>query len=175
MSCSTLENVLKGCGNNQGGVVSAYLFDMDDIATITESTSTWNVTALTLLGHSPALALEFKLNTASYTDDEKIDLGPNGSTYWEKSVNFIFNRREAAKSKSIKILGEGQRYVGIVIGDANGLFWLFKNLQLSAVTGGSGKVNADGSNYDVTLVGQGEFSALEVSSGIAASLLIATS
>lgn len=174
MSCTTLENILIGCSNNQGGVVSAYLFDMSDINIITESTTTWSVTVLTLLGHSPALALEFKKNTASYTDEEKIDL-TNGSTYWEKSVNFLFHRREAEKSKAIKVLGEGQRYLGIVIGDANGLFWLFKNLQVSAVVGGSGKVRGDGSNYDITLVGQDEFSALTVSSGIAAALLVATS
>jgi len=174
MACNTIETILKGCDNNQGGIYTAYVFDMDDINTITESTTNWSITALTLLGHSPALSFEFKRNTGSYTDEEKIDLAV-GSTFWAKTVNLQFHRRDAAKSKSIKILGEGQRYLGIVIGDANGLFWYFPNMQLSATTGGSGKVRADGSNYDIVLIGEDETSAKTISSVLAAALLVANS
>lgn len=172
--CNSLEEIIKSCLNNTGGIYTFYGFDMDDIDTITESEATWSITSLVLAGHSPAVSFTFKRNTSNYTDEETIDLIA-GSSFWTKTVNLIFHRRDAAKSKAIKILGEGQRYIGAVIGDANGEFWYFPYLQLSAVTGGSGTARADGSNYNVTLVGQDEFSAKTVSAAIAASLLVPNS
>jgi hypothetical protein len=57
----------------------------------------------------------------------------------------MFHRREASKSKAIKILGEGQRDLALVVGDANGKYWYFSNAQLTAVAEGSGQAKADGS------------------------------
>ena len=172
MSCTALETILKSCGNNNGGVYTAYGFDMDDITTVTENATTWNIDALVLA--VPALAFSFKRNTSNYTDEAAIDLIV-GSSFYNKTINLVFNRREAAKSKSIKILGEGQRYLAWVIGDANGKFWYFDYMQLSAVAGGSGTARADGSNYNITMVGQGDFLAKEVSAAIAASILVPVS
>lgn len=174
MACNTLETILKGCDNNVGGIYTAYIFDMDDIDTYTESTTSWTVTALTLLAHSPALSFYFKRNTSNYTEEAAIDL-INGSSFYKQMINLIFHRREADKSKSIKILGEGQRYLGVVIGDANGNFWYFPYMQLTASTEGSGTSKGDGSKYNITLVAENEFLAKEISSTIANSLLIATS
>lgn len=174
MACSTLEEILKGCENNIGGIYTAYVFDMDDIDSFTEDPATWTITDLTLLSHTPALSFEFKRNTSDYLDEAQIDL-VNGSTFYKKTVNLMFHRREAVKSRALKVLGEGQRYLGIVVGDANGLFWYFPYMQLSANTGGSGKAKADGSNYNVTLVGEDEFLAKVVPADIAAALLIANS
>ena len=173
-TCNSLIGILKGCDNNIGGIYTAYIFDMDDIDTITTNPSTWSLSALTLLAHSPALSFEFKRNTSDYTDEAQIDL-VNGSTFYKKTVNLMFHRRDADKSKSIKILGEGQRYLGVVIGDANGTYWYFPYMQLSANAGGSGKAKADGSNYNVTLTGEDEFSAYTLSEVIAQSLLVANS
>ena len=58
------------------------------------------------------------------------------------------------KSKSIKILGEGQRYLGALILDNNGLYWLVENLQLSATGDGSGTAKGDGSKYSLTLIAE---------------------
>lgn len=172
--CNSLTGIPKGCENNTGGIYTAYGFDMEDIDTITEDPATWTISALTLVGHSPALVFNFKRNTSNYTDEAAIDLVA-GSSFFTKTINLIFNRRDADKSKSVKILGEGQRYLSWVIGDANGKFWYFDYMQLSAVGGGSGTARADGSNYNVTLVGQGEFLAKEVSAAIAAALLVPNS
>lgn len=174
MACNTIEEIIKSCDNNTGGIYTAYIGDMDDIATVTEDPATWAITALTMDALSPALAFYFKRNTSNYTDEASIDLVA-GSSFFTKTINLIFHRRDAAKSKAIKILGEGQRYLYVVIGDANGTYWYFPYMQLSTVAGGSGTARADGSNYNVTLVGQDEFSAKTVSSVIAASILVATS
>ena len=174
MACTTLASILKGCDNNLGGIYTAYIFDMDDIATVTEDPATWTITALTLGIGASAESFEFKRNTSNYLDEKNTDL-INGSSFWTKTVNLVFHKRDAAKSKAVKILGEGQRYLGVVIGDANGLFWYFPYLQLITATGGSGTAKADGSNYNITLVGEDTYNAKTVSSVIAAALLIPVS
>jgi hypothetical protein len=74
----------------------------------------------------------------------------------------MFHRREAAKSRAIKILGSGQQYLTAIILDANGLYWYFPYLQVSATGEGSGTARADGSKYSVTLVAENEYLAYEV-------------
>lgn len=169
--CGLLENIPKGCENNTGGIYTAYVFDMDDITLVTEDAATWAITALTLGALFPAMSFSFKRNTSNFTDEASIDLVA-GSSFFTKTINLVFHRREAAKSRALKILADGQRYLGIVVGDANGNFWYFDYMQLSANAGGSGTARADGSNYNVTFMGEGEFAAKEVSAAIAASLLL---
>ena len=174
MACNELENIIKSCDNNTGGIYTAYVGDMDDIASITEDQATWSITAMTLAALTPAMSFYFKRNTSNYTDEATNDLIA-GSSFYTKTINLVFHRRDADKSKAIKILGEGQRYLYVVVGDANGTFWYFPYMQLTAVTGGSGTARADGSNYNVTLVGMDEFAAYTMSEAIASSLLVATS
>lgn len=169
-NCNSIENILKGCDNNPGGIYTAYIFDMDDIGTFTESEVTWSVTGLTMSGTASAESFYFKRNTSDFTDEATIDL-VSGATFYKKNINLVFHRRDAAKSRAIKILGEGQRYLGAVIGNANGDFWYFDYMQLSADAGGSGKARGDGSNYNITLTGEGNYSAKTISSVIAASIL----
>jgi hypothetical protein len=111
------------------------------------------------------VAFEFRRNTGSYTEELQNDF-VNGSQFYLQTINLMFHRREAAKSKSLKILGEGQRDLAIVVGDANGKFWYFPNAQLSAVTEGSGQAKADGSKYAVSFVAENEFLAYEVDSSL---------
>lgn len=174
MACNELENIIKSCDNNSGGIYTAYIGDMDDIASITENEATWSITAMALDALTPALSFYFKRNTSNFTDEVASDLIA-GSSFATSTINLVFHRRDADKSKAIKILGEGQRYLYVVVGDANGLYWYFPYMQLTANTGGSGTARADGSNYNLTLVGQNEFTAKTMSAALAASLLVATS
>ena len=84
----------------------------------------------------------------------------------------MFHRREAAKSRSIKILGEGQRDLAIIVLDANGKYWYFANAQVTAVAEGSGTAKADGSKYSITIVAESENLAYEVDPTIIAGLLV---
>jgi hypothetical protein len=157
MACNNLVDLIQGtCENNSGGIFYAKIFDMDDVTTYTVDTASYSVSGLTL--STTASSFEFRRNTSNYTSEGAIDL-VNGSTYQNATLNFIFHRREAAKSKAIKILAEGQRYLGVVIGDANGKYWYFPNAQVTAIGEGSGTARADGSKYSLTLVA--ELDALE--------------
>ncbi len=161
MACTTLETILKGCDSNIGGITSIYINDQDNVVGPVDVTA-YVVTDFGTLTDQ-FVEFEFRRNTGMYTEEAAIDF-VNGSSYYTQTITLIFHRREAAKSKSIKILGEGQRDLALVVGDANGKYWYFPNAQLSAVTEGSGTAKADGSKYSVTFVAEAENLAYEVAS-----------
>jgi len=171
MSCSTLEEILKSCDNNSGGIYTLLINQQDNITGITtnETGTNWEVTAITHT--APYVALEFKRNTGSFTEDGTIDL-VNGSSYVTQTINLMFHRRDQEKSRAIKVLGAGQQYLNAVVGDANGKYWYFPYLQVSAYGEGSGVTRADGSKYSLTLLSENETLAYEVDSAIIAGLLV---
>lgn len=159
MACNTITSILKGCDNNIGGITSIYINDQDNI-TGTILTTDWVITDFGTLA-DPFVPFEFRRNTGMFTEEAAIDL-VNGSSFVTQTVTLIFHRREAAKSKSIKILGEGQRDLALVVGDSNGKYWYFPKAQLTAVAEGSGTAKADGSKYSITFVAENENLAFEV-------------
>jgi hypothetical protein len=78
-------------------------------------------------------------NTSNYTEEQAADL-INGSTFVTQTINLVFHRREAAKSNALKILASGQQYLAAVVLDANGKYWYFPYLQLTATGEGSGQL-----------------------------------
>jgi len=163
MACTTLTSILKSCDSNIGGIVSIYVNDMDNVTGPISVTDYVIDDFGTLV--DPFIPFEFRRNTGMYTEEAAIDL-VNGSSFYTQTVTLIFHRREAAKSKAIKILGEGQRDLALVVGDANGKYWYFPKAQFTAVTEGSGTAKADGSKYSVTFVAENEQLAYEVDSTI---------
>ena len=170
MACATLEEILKDCLPNSGGIYTLLINQQDNITAITTDTTgtNWEVTAIT---HSaPFVPLEFKRNTGNFTEEGTIDL-INGSSYVTQTINLMFHRRDQEKSRAIKVLGAGQQYLTAVVGDANGKYWYFPYLQVSAYGEGSGTTRADGSKYSLTLVAENENLAYEVDPTIIAGLV----
>ena len=164
MACTTLTSILKGCDSNIGGITSILINDQENVDTSLIDVTNYVITDFGTLV-DPFIPFEFRRNTGMYTEEAAIDL-VNGSSFYTQTVTLIFHRREAAKSKAIKILGEGQRDLALVVGDANGKYWYFPKAQLTAVSEGSGTAKADGSKYSVTFVAENEQLAYEVDSTI---------
>ena len=163
-TCTALEGIQKSCDNNSGGIYQVWFIPQDNIASVTASTTypSYEVTAISV---TPALTVFdsyfIRRNTSNYTEEQAADL-INGSTFVTQTINLVFHRREAAKSNALKILASGQQYLSGVVLDANGKYWYFPYLQLTATGEGSGTARADGSKYTVTLVAENESLALEV-------------
>ena len=157
MSCEALQTITKSCDNNSGGIKFIWL---NEQANVTAATPTgWEVTTLT---SSPIYtAFEINRNTGSFTEETAVDL-INGSTFVTQTITLMFNRRDKEKSEAIHVLGAGQQYLAAVVLDANGKYWYFENLQLTATGEGSGTARADGSKYSVTLLAESEHLAYEV-------------
>ena len=166
MPCQALEAILKSCDNNSGGIYGIWINTQDDIASITPADPSagagWMITAISLVNPLGSFTNYYiKRNTSNFTEDSTIDL-VNGSSFVTQTINLMFHRREADKSRAIKILGAGQDYLVAIVLDANGKYWYFPYLQLSASGEGSGTARADGSKYSVTLVAENEYLAYEV-------------
>ena len=153
MSCTTLTSITKSCSNNQGGIFAVYINDTSNVTSMTVGLTAHTITAI---GATPDYtAFEFNRNVGSVSIEPKIDL-INGSTYYEATLTLMFHRREASKSRSLQILGEGQRFLDIIFLDANGLYWYLDHAQLTGGAEETGTARADGSKYTVTFLAQME-------------------
>ena len=163
MACENLESIVKSCDNNSGGIFKVYINQQDNIGDIAFTPPlTWVIDEINLIiGGDLYTEFEIRRNTGSYTEDAAIDL-VNGSSYVTATISLMFHRRDQSKSQAIKVLGAGQQYLNAIIQDANGKYWYFPYLQLSAVGEGSGTARADGSKYSVTLIGENDYLAYEV-------------
>lgn len=175
MSCVSLETILKGCDNNSGGIYKFYVNRQDQVdeagITLDAAPNDWTIDNLPLIvAGDTFIELEFRRNVSSYTEESAIDL-INGSTYVTSTINLMFHRRDQDKSKAINILGAGQQYLAGIVQDANGKYWYFPYLQLSATGEGSGTTRADGSKYSVTLVAENPTLAYEVDAAVIPGLL----
>jgi hypothetical protein len=124
-TCQALETILKDCSNNSGGIYGIWINQQEEIASIAPTDPSagagWSITGITLAGGTLFENLYIRRNTSSFTEEAAIDL-INGSSYVTSTINLMFQRREADKSRAIKILGSGQQYLTAIILDANGLY-----------------------------------------------------
>jgi len=150
MACTTLNSIMKACeGNNIGGIYEVYINDQDEISATTVSTTAHTITAITLSGAVKYSTFQFQRNVGNFTVEPTVDL-VNGSTVYKATITLQFNRREGTKSRSLMLLGEGQRYLSIIVKNANGTYSYFDFAQLSGGAEESGAIKEDGSRYTVT-------------------------
>lgn len=152
-NCNSLESILKGCDTNSGGIYEAYIIDQDLITGSTVSASAHTVTALNLASGEKFETFQFKRNVGNMVISPAIDL-VNGSSFFNHTVSLVFHKREGSKSRAIQILGEGQRYLGIIIKDANGTYWYVDHAQLNGGDEDTGTAKADGSKVTVTFIAE---------------------
>jgi hypothetical protein len=154
MACTSLTTIAKDCFNNTGGLKGIWIFDMEDIvAPIVTVSLTGLVTSMSI-GAAPT-AYFLKPYTANYTEVTAEEF-TNGNATTTTTIALAFNRREATKSRSLKIMGEGQRYLGALLLDGNGIYWLATDVRLSEVGEGSGTTRTDGSKYSVTFISEND-------------------
>lgn len=147
MACNNLTTITKGCDNNQGGIYSAYIIDTDSVTATTVTTSAHTITQLGTT--EDFTTFDFKRNVGSVSVEPQISL-ENGSTFYRATITLVFHRREASKSRALQILGEGQRYLDMIILDANGLYTYIDHAQLTGGAEETGTAKGDGSKYTVT-------------------------
>ena len=159
LGCDALETITKSCDNNTGGIRKIWLNDQENVTAVPTG---WEISTLT----SSPIYTEFEINrnTGNYTEETASDL-INGSSFVTQTITLMFNRRDAAKSEAINILGSGQRYLSAIVLDANDEYWYFENLQLTATGEGSGTARADGSKYSITLLAEADHLAYTIDPG----------
>jgi len=159
MSCESLISIEKPCDSNTGGIRTVWICQQENVTAATVSANEWTVSTLTLTANANVYAIN--RNTGNYTEDTAVDL-INGSSFVTQTITLMFNRRDKDKSEAIHVLGSGQQYLAVFVLDANGKYWYFENVQLTATGEGSGTARQDGSKYSVTLLAEADHLAYEV-------------
>jgi hypothetical protein len=170
MACNNLASILKGCDTNSGGIYEAYIIDQDDIVSYTANASTHTITAMTISTGVTYSTYQFKRNVGNMVIAPAIDL-VNGSSFFNHTISLVFHKREASKSRALQILGEGQRYLSIILKDANGLYWYVSYAQLNGGDEDTGTAKADGSKVTVTFLAEMDNRAYAVDSSLIAGLI----
>jgi hypothetical protein len=160
MSCEVLQTIEKPCDNNIGGIRKVWMCKQDNVGTLV-FTGNWEISTLPLTIDTIAFAIN--RNTGNYTEETSQDL-LTGSQLVTQTITLMFNRRDKAKSEAIHVLGSGQEYLAVFIEDANGLYWYFEDVQLTATGEGSGTQRNEGSKYSITLVAESDHLAYEIDS-----------
>ena len=159
LGCDALETITKSCDNNTGGIRKIWLNDQENITT--DPVVAVNGEVNTLASSVNYTEFEINRNTGNYTEETAQDL-LSGSTVVTQTITLMFNRRDKDKSEAIHVLGSGQQYLAVFVLDANGKYWYFENVQLTATGEGSGTARADGSKYSITLSAEAEHLSYEV-------------
>jgi len=149
-NCDALESFEKECLNNLGGLYQMIYNDQDELD-VTVDPVTNMVTAI--VHNSVCQSISLRKGQGNFTEPSAIDLVA-GSSLTTGTINMNPTRRNAAKSRALKVMGQGQRYLGCFCKDGNGLWWYFPEMQLSNAAGGSGTTKAEGSKYEITLVNE---------------------
>jgi len=170
MACSENTGLPYVCDSESGlgGIRRIIIGDMNDI-TITPAPSTWIATAEMAVG-TQAFEYSVLRGNASHVTSPNVDVVA-GSTYFTHTMTIPFVKREANKSKAVKILGEGQRYLFCVYKDENEIWWIVEDLQLTGGDETSGVAKADNSKYEVILTGETRQRAYTIAEADALALL----
>ena len=149
-NCDSLEDFEKECLNNLGGLYQVIYNDQSELD-VTVDAATNTVTAI--VHASACKSISLRKGQGNFTEPSAIDLVA-GSSLTTGTINMNPTRRDAAKTRALKVMGQGQRYLGCFCKDGNGLWWYFPEMQLSNAGGGSGAAKAEGSKYEITLTNE---------------------
>lgn len=179
MACNTLQEIIKGCDGNLGGVVKAWFNNGDAIDMDSVTIADGIVTAATLDGlASNFVEFQFNPNTSNYTEATTIDLTTE-ATFYTQTITVQLARREAVKRQRLLLIAQSQPALTVIVKDSNGLYWIFglqdDKVYLTANEGGSGTAKADLNGYVLTFTCESSTPAFVISEAVVTALAAAGS
>lgn len=151
MACNLVSSFSINCRDGNGGATEMKVREFIPALTGTSETSgtvTFSGAALT---NWYTYAIEKE--TASFMDD-LVGNVQNGTTVYNETVTYIFNKLQTAFRNELKTLG--QKRLWIAIKDSNGTAWLFgytRGMDLTTANSASGTAWTDRSGYTLTFIG----------------------
>ena len=179
MACNTLQEILKTCDGNLGGVVKFWINNGDAIDQSSVTIANGIVTAAALeTTADPFVEFQFNPNTSNFTENATIDL-VNGSTYYEQIITLVLNRREATKRQRLLLVALGQPELTCIVKDSNGIYWIFgltdDKVYFTGSEGGTGTAKADQNGYTLTFTAEDANPALAINEAAVNGLIASSS
>jgi hypothetical protein len=168
-ACSAIESLTLGCENAVGGIKEIYLLDMEDLASVADSSPEGIIDTITTVGGATYKKFEFKKNTGVFSETKA-----DGTTFFTQTVTIVIPKMEYVKRNKIMLLAEGERDLSLIVKDSNGKFWLVgeeNGVILSTAEVTTGTARTDANQYTLTFVGEEMAMAKEVDSSIIPALV----
>ena len=171
MACpKTLTGIGFECKDAVGGIVEAYISDINDVVSITPTAD--KVTAITMVTGKKYHTYKFRKQTGSVNSTINTDINA-GTTWYQTDVVLQFTKMETSKRVEISALATGQ--TSIIVKDSMGKYWLVGTkespAELSAGTAATGTAMGDLNGYNITLSEMGAALPLEVDEDIIAGII----
>jgi len=168
MACQVIEGIARGCKDNAGGIVEAYIGNYPSGYTAEEwySEVEGNVT-----GISGLTIFTFVPNKSSSFWGDNISASSTNIGY-EHAVTLLFSKNEASKRNQVKLLG--QATLIIIVRDRNGKYFMLgpqAGMELMEGNSSSGTALADTNGWTLTFKGDEPYPALEVSASVVSGLI----
>lgn len=164
--------ILQDCNNNTAGIKRLWLGRLCDNGIVDSSPAGYK--EITSTAAATMFKFEFRKNTSTagevLTGDEA-----NGTQFYTQTVTLKLNRREKTKRDKLLLMSRYTDLIAIVE-DMNGLFWLYgeeNGLVISAMEAPSGTAKTDHNGYMITITGEEQVPASEMTASHIASLLSA--
>ena len=171
MACpKTLTGIGFECKDAVGGIVEAYISDINDVVSITPTAD--KVTAITMVEGKKYHTYKFRKQTGSVNSTINTDAAA-GTTWYQTDVVLQFTKMETSKRVEISALATGQ--TSIIVKDSMGKYWLVGTkespAELSAGTAATGTAMGDLNGYNITLSEMGATLPMEVDEDIIAGII----
>ena len=169
MACTISSGLALTCRESVGGIKYAYILDASgQVITVSETAGV--ATSISLDGTAlTSLSVDmFKFDQVKQTASlvETVNASEeNGTVFFTSVLNLVFNKLEATKLNSLKVLAANSSLL-IVVKDNNDKLWMVGNTNGAVVSGGSsesGTAFGDRSGLSIEFTGNSPVPMLEVS------------
>ena len=173
MACpKTLTGIGFECKDAVGGIVEAYISDINDVVSITLTEDKAKVDTITMAEGKKYRTYKFRKQTGSVNSTINTDAAA-GTTWYQTDVVLQFTKMETSKRVEISALATGQ--TSIIVKDSMGKYWLVGTkespAELSAGTAATGTAMGDLNGYNITLSEMGAALPLEVDDDIISAII----
>lgn len=151
-SCALTQDYSFGCDIGAGGTKEAYLIELGNIVSYTESSGT--LTAITKLTGKIFRKYQLVIDTANFEENMVGNL-QNGTLYYDQKGTIILNKQHVAVRNEILLLAKNR--LVIVIKDNNDTYRLYgrqNGLVLETGAATTGTTWGDRNGYTLTFAGK---------------------
>jgi len=148
MACNLTAGIALSCRDNVGGVLTAYITDFTNIASITKNSGD---TITSISGTGTFYQFELIRTSSQYTETVNASL-ENGTVFYTQELVTYFAKLDQAKRNILKTLAQSPQ-LAIVFADNNGDYFLMGEVYgafVSAGTSVTGKALGDQNGYNIT-------------------------
>lgn len=131
-SCALTQDYNFGCDVGTGGTKEAYIIELENILSTTESSGT--LTAITKAPGKIFRKYQLVLETANF-EEAIVGNRQNGTLYYDQKGTIVINKQNVAVRNEILLLAKNN--IAIVIVDKNDTYRLFGRVQGMRLAGGS--------------------------------------